>query len=87
MICEEGDLEFKKDNIGNEDITSMIGDDESFGGDEKDMTNNQQFGMYDNFPETCNNSNETPTVSVNTISPIIDGRTPLQLSIDSKIKD
>ena len=59
MICEEGDFEFKKDdNIGNEDITSLIiGDDESFGGDEKDMTDDKQLGMFDDFPELCNESN------------------------------
>jgi len=37
-IREEGQIEFKKENMGNEDINNLIiGDDESFGGDEQDM--------------------------------------------------
>ena len=87
MICEEGDFDFKKDdNIGNEDIASLvIGDDESFGGDDNNMTEDKQMGMFDDFPEICNESNQTPTVSVCMPSPVVENKTPLQLSIENKI--
>ena len=68
MICEEAEYEFKKEYVGNEDINNLItGEDESFGGDDKDMVENENKTrvIFEEFPDIYNESNETPTVSVN----------------------
>ena len=54
MICEEAEYEFKKEYVGNGDINNlMTGNDESFGGDDKDMVENENKTrvVFEEFPD------------------------------------